>query len=54
MGKYVRFPPQTFWRETHFNLKIKIAAWFTDAVSVDNFISEQENKSTSHKKPNKM
>ena len=48
-GKYVRFPPQTFWRESYFNLKIEMAARFTDAGSVDNFISEQENKASSHK-----
>ena len=49
-GKFVRFPPQIFWRETYFNLKIKMAAWFTDAVSVDNFISEQENKARTSQK----
>jgi hypothetical protein len=51
--KYVRFPPQTFWRESHINLKIKMPARFTDAGSVDNFISEQENNATSRckKKP---
>ena len=47
-GKYVRFSPQTFWRESYFNLKFKMAARFTYAGSVDNFISEQENKATSH------
>jgi hypothetical protein len=49
-GKYVRFTQQTFWRKTYFNLKIKMAAWFTDTISIDNFISEQENKASTSQK----